>query len=96
MISYYYAITRKNIPPEKESVEANHVFQNDIYKNDGRCQDCKGKWKPQRTHHCRQCGNCSLRMDHHCPWAVNCVGSRNHKAFYLFCCYMGVKLINDN
>lgn len=29
------------------------------------CKKCQG-WKPPRCHHCRKCGRCVLRMDHHC------------------------------
>mmetsp|Transcript_12115 Transcript_12115/g.22093 ORF Transcript_12115/g.22093 Transcript_12115/m.22093 type:complete len:350 (-) Transcript_12115:326-1375(-) len=40
-------------------------------------------YKPDRTHHCRICGKCTLRMDHHCPWLANCVGYGNYKYFLL-------------
>jgi len=46
------------------------------------CKWCRTS-KPDRCHHCRQCGSCVLRMDHHCPWIGNCVGYRNYKYFYL-------------
>jgi hypothetical protein len=29
------------------------------------CRKCVG-FKPLRTHHCSICGNCVMRMDHHC------------------------------
>ncbi|KAF9529851.1 DHHC palmitoyltransferase-domain-containing protein [Crepidotus variabilis] len=41
--------------------------------------------KPGRTHHCRSCGTCVLKYDHHCPWIGQCVGARNHKFFINFC-----------
>mmetsp|Transcript_28313 Transcript_28313/g.39367 ORF Transcript_28313/g.39367 Transcript_28313/m.39367 type:complete len:338 (+) Transcript_28313:86-1099(+) len=44
-------------------------------------------YKPDRTHHCRLCGKCTLRMDHHCPWLNNCVGYGNYKYFFLTVLY---------
>ncbi|KAF9054095.1 DHHC palmitoyltransferase-domain-containing protein [Panaeolus papilionaceus] len=41
--------------------------------------------KPYRAHHCRACGTCVLKYDHHCPWIGQCVGARNHKFFLNFC-----------
>ncbi|KIK66341.1 hypothetical protein GYMLUDRAFT_38150 [Collybiopsis luxurians FD-317 M1] len=40
--------------------------------------------KPYRAHHCRACGTCVLKYDHHCPWIGQCVGARNHKFFLNF------------
>ncbi|TFK71228.1 zf-DHHC-domain-containing protein [Pluteus cervinus] len=40
--------------------------------------------KPFRAHHCRACGTCVLKYDHHCPWIGQCVGARNHKFFVNF------------
>ncbi|KAG5637705.1 hypothetical protein H0H81_003561 [Sphagnurus paluster] len=40
--------------------------------------------KPYRTHHCRTCGTCVLKYDHHCPWIGQCVGARNQKFFLNF------------
>ncbi|KAM6448079.1 palmitoyltransferase ZDHHC23 isoform 1-T2 [Liasis olivaceus] len=39
--------------------------------------------KPARAGHCRICGRCVKRLDHHCVWINNCVGEQNHQAFIL-------------
>ncbi|CAK5271297.1 unnamed protein product [Mycena citricolor] len=51
----------------------------------GKCQIVK----PYRAHHCRVCGTCILKYDHHCPWIGQCVGARNHKFFLNFCVAAG-------
>lgn len=45
------------------------------------CCHCQS-FKPPRTHHCRECGRCVLKMDHHCPWVLNCIGFYNYKLFF--------------
>ena len=53
------------------------------------CQRCL-LMKPDRTHHCRQCNKCVLKMDHHCPWVANCIGFYNHKYFLNMLFYSSV------
>ncbi|KAK1134912.1 hypothetical protein K0M31_007678 [Melipona bicolor] len=47
------------------------------------CFVCEG-YKAPRSHHCRKCGRCIMKMDHHCPWINNCVGYYNHCHFTAF------------
>jgi len=37
-----------------------------------------------RSHHCKLCGRCISRLDHHCPWIDNCVGIHNQRSFVAF------------
>uniref|UniRef100_A0A8D0BJ37 Palmitoyltransferase n=1 Tax=Salvator merianae TaxID=96440 RepID=A0A8D0BJ37_SALMN len=42
--------------------------------------------RPARAGHCRICGRCVKRLDHHCVWINSCVGEQNHQAFVLALC----------
>ncbi|XP_019696549.1 palmitoyltransferase ZDHHC6 isoform X2 [Harpegnathos saltator] len=63
------------------------------------CTVCQG-YKAPRSHHCRKCDRCVMKMDHHCPWINTCVGHYNHGHFTAFlasavggCCVSTVILI---
>ncbi|XP_038223002.1 palmitoyltransferase ZDHHC6 [Zerene cesonia] len=47
------------------------------------CVVCEG-YKAPRSHHCKKCGRCVKKMDHHCPWINCCVGYANHGYFITF------------
>ncbi|XP_011498934.1 PREDICTED: palmitoyltransferase ZDHHC6-like [Ceratosolen solmsi marchali] len=64
------------------------------------CSVCQG-YKAPRSHHCRKCNRCVLKMDHHCPWINTCVGHNNHGYFTAFlasavtgCCLSTYIMIN--
>ena len=50
-----------------------------------------------RTHHCKQCNKCVLKMDHHCQWVLNCIGFYNYKYFMNMLVYGGIlRIIGTN
>lgn len=48
------------------------------------CTVCS-RIRTQRSKHCKDCGMCVARFDHHCPWIGNCVGAGNVSDFANFC-----------
>ncbi|KAG9332951.1 hypothetical protein JZ751_013980 [Albula glossodonta] len=47
------------------------------------CPTCR-LVRPPRAGHCRICGTCVQRLDHHCVCRINsCVGQANHRCFLL-------------
>lgn len=47
------------------------------------CRRCNGP-QPLRAWHCRQCGRCVARFDHHCFWLGTCIGAQNFRALLCF------------
>jgi hypothetical protein len=57
-----------------------------IRKNRNYCVFCK-IIRPERSHHCKECRKCILRMDHHCGILNTCVGYYNYKPWVTFVFY---------
>ena len=57
------------------------------------CMQCMVR-RPLRSKHCKRCGRCVAKHDHHCPWVHNCVAINNHRQFflYLICLEAGIIL----
>ena len=56
------------------------------------CSTC-WVYKPYRSKHCRDCGRCVLKSDHHCPFTGNCVAANNLGLFYItHSCYVVCEL----
>ena len=79
-------MTARTSKSQRFSLKFDKTFESDQKGEQRMCQKCV-KRKPDRCHHCSQCNECILKMDHHCPWIANCVGYRNYKFFLLTLIY---------
>ncbi|PFH31487.1 DHHC zinc finger domain-containing protein [Besnoitia besnoiti] len=95
LVSFAFAVlvSPGGVPTMSPEEEEHMLLQQPAeVKRDGERRRCKWclHYKPDRTHHCRVCRSCVLKMDHHCPWIDNCVGWGNHKFFMLAVIYSAV------
>eukprot|EP00079_Xenopus_tropicalis_P008905 XP_002932482.1 PREDICTED: probable palmitoyltransferase ZDHHC4 [Xenopus tropicalis] len=54
-----------------------------LFHPEQQCPTCQIT-KPARSKHCRVCGCCIHRFDHHCVWVNNCVGGLNIRYFLIY------------
>ena len=88
---YFYTIAFLADPgyiPKLSSVEEQRQVIDALladwkYDADNFCTSCMARMS-LRSKHCRPCGRCVAKHDHHCPWIANCVGVANHRQFVLF------------
>jgi len=59
------------------------------------CWSCESH-RPNRAYHCPECRACALRRDHHCNFAVNCVGFTNARYFYTFLIWLTIGKCSRN
>ncbi|GAB1217155.1 palmitoyltransferase akr1 [Aspergillus terreus] len=69
------------------------LFQEWKFDEENFCVSCMVR-KPLRSKHCKRCGRCVAKHDHHCPWIDNCVGANNlrHFVLYIVCLEVGIIL----
>jgi hypothetical protein len=67
------------------------TFEN-IKQNRIQCYACLFL-RPERTHHCKECNKCILKMDHHCDILNTCIGLYNYKPWMIFVFYTCLTLI---
>eukprot|EP00164_Ancoracysta_twista_P007387 GFYU01010476.1.p1 GENE.GFYU01010476.1~~GFYU01010476.1.p1 ORF type:complete len:315 (+),score=20.52 GFYU01010476.1:261-1205(+) len=82
-----YMLRTMSMDPGIVPVLPKSYVHDDLDSRDGYifCKTCNN-FRPPRASHCRDCGVCVERHDHHCPMMGTCIGSRNMRYFILTIC----------
>ncbi|RMZ90320.1 hypothetical protein DV736_g2456, partial [Chaetothyriales sp. CBS 134916] len=59
------------------------LFNQWKFDEDNFCTQCLIR-RPLRSKHCRRCGRCVAKQDHHCPWIYSCVANNNLRHFFIY------------
>ncbi|RMZ78510.1 hypothetical protein DV737_g3817, partial [Chaetothyriales sp. CBS 132003] len=59
------------------------LFRQWKFDHDNFCTQCLIR-RPLRSKHCRRCGRCVAKQDHHCPWIYSCVANNNLRHFFIY------------
>lgn len=70
----------------EDRLDARYKGDGILFPEDDKQADCRtcAVPKPARSKHCRVCGHCVRRFDHHCAWLNGDVGEGNILWFHLF------------
>lgn len=85
------AVSSKSGSPKSKEGEADPQVDEEAYRNalgqkvgfGVQCSTCLVP-RPSRSKHCRLCGRCVRRFDHHCPWINSDVGENTQRYFLGF------------
>ena len=70
--------------PGTSAQDARFAADGILYATEGEdCRTCKVP-RPARSKHCRLCGHCVRRYDHHCSWLNVDIGELNYRWFHMF------------
>ncbi|RMZ84875.1 hypothetical protein DV738_g258, partial [Chaetothyriales sp. CBS 135597] len=89
--TYFYALSMLEDPgyvpklssrnQQRDVIE--ELFTQWKFDEDNFCTQCLIR-RPLRSKHCRRCGRCIAKQDHHCPWIYSCVGNNNLRHFFIY------------
>ncbi|KAJ9660771.1 palmitoyltransferase akr1 [Neophaeococcomyces mojaviensis] len=89
--TYFYALAMTEDPgyvPKLSSRNQQRAVVQELFSlwkfdEESFCIQCMIR-RPLRSKHCRRCGRCVSKHDHHCPWINSCVANNNLRHFYLY------------
>jgi len=100
MTAYFYFLAMTEDPgyiPKMSSRNQQRDVVQDLFAlwkfdEENFCIQCMIR-RPLRSKHCRRCGRCVAKHDHHCPWINSCVANNNLRHFYLYIISMFLGII---